>query len=134
VQAKLFMDKHFAEPLDLNNIADEACFSKFHFIRLFKEIYGKTPHQYLTAVRIENAKAYLRKGLSVKDTCSLVGFDSVTTFVGLFRKISSSKPTVYQQEYLKRTEKIKRVPLNFIPNCFAENYGWTENRNFGELR
>jgi len=41
VQAKLYMDKNYAENIDLNNIADEAFFSKFHFIRLFKKSYGK---------------------------------------------------------------------------------------------
>ena len=56
VQAKLFIDEHYAERLDLDNISDEACFSKFHFIRLFRNIYGKTPHQYLTTVRIEKPK------------------------------------------------------------------------------
>lgn len=48
VQAKLYIDNHYANNIDLNDISDEAYFSKFHFIRLFKSIYGKTPHQYLT--------------------------------------------------------------------------------------
>lgn len=49
VQAKLFIDFNYAESIDISNIADEACFSKFHFIRLFKKIYGRTPHQYESA-------------------------------------------------------------------------------------
>ena len=66
VQAKLFIDGHFGDDIDLDNIADEAYFSKFHFIRLFKTIYNRTPHQYLTIVRIENAKQFLT---SVKNAC-----------------------------------------------------------------
>ena len=65
VRAKLFIDENFAAAIDLNKIADEACFSKFHFVRLFKEIYGRTPYQYLTDVRIEKAKAYLEEGQTV---------------------------------------------------------------------
>jgi AraC-like DNA-binding protein len=61
VQAKLFIDARFSDNIDLHNIADEACFSKFHFIRLFKTVYGKTPHQYLKQVRIENAKMFFAK-------------------------------------------------------------------------
>ncbi|PZR36256.1 MAG: AraC family transcriptional regulator, partial [Azospira oryzae] len=61
VQAKLFIDQHYAEHIDLNNIADQASFSKFHFIRLFKTIYGKTPHHYLTQVRIDQAQLLLMK-------------------------------------------------------------------------
>src|SRR6187399_1471450 len=36
VRAKLFIDANFASDIDLDKIADEACFSKFHFVRLFK--------------------------------------------------------------------------------------------------
>jgi AraC-like DNA-binding protein len=47
VQAKLFIDKYFAGAINLNDITSEAFFSKYHFIRAFKNIYGLTPHQYL---------------------------------------------------------------------------------------
>ena len=80
VQAKLFIDDHFSECIELDNIADSACFSKFHFIWLFKKIYGNTPYQFLVKVRIENAKNLLEKNNSVTHTCFIVGFDSVNSF------------------------------------------------------
>ena len=55
VQAKLYIDKNYSENIDLENIAGEANFSKFHFIRQFKKIYGKTPYKYLMHTRIEKA-------------------------------------------------------------------------------
>lgn len=125
VQAKLFIDNHFSEDIDLNNIADEACFSKFHFIRLFKSIYGKTPHQYLKKVRIEKAILLLENGISITDTCFQVGFDSITSFAGLFKLYTKLSPSAYQKEYIKRQKQIKQSPLQFIPNCFAEAKGWT---------
>jgi AraC-like DNA-binding protein len=136
VQAKLFIDVHFGENMDLDNISDEAHFSKFHFIRLFKNIYGKTPYQYLTSVRIENAKRLLEKEISVTETCFAVGFDSVTSFTGLFKRHTKLSPSVYQQRFLQRQEEIKKAPLQFIPNCFAEQKGWvkTEKSNFEEAR
>ena len=121
VQAKLFIDTHFSNDIDLDNIADEACFSKFHFIRLFKTIYGKTPHQYLIKVRIENAKTLLQKEISVAETCFSVGFDSVSSFTGLFKRLTKFSPSLYQQQFEKRQEQIKMFPLQFIPNCFAES-------------
>jgi AraC-like DNA-binding protein len=130
VQAKLFIDDHFGDNIDLNNIADEACFSKFHFIRLFKIIYGERPHQYLTKVRIENAKKLLQKGISVTKACFTVGFDSVSSFTGLFRKYTNFSPSVYQRQYMERQAQIKADPLQFIPNCFAEQKGWTKKSNF----
>ena len=132
VQAKLFIDSHFSEHIELDNIADEAYFSKYHFIRLFKSIYGKTPHNYLTYVRIEKAKECLEKGISVTDTCFDVGFDSVSSFTGLFKKYTKISPSLFQRRYLKRQAEIKNAPLQFVPNCFAEQKGWLKNSNFQE--
>jgi len=133
VQAKLFMDAHFGEAIDLDNIADEAYFSKFHFVRLFKSIYGKTPHQYLIHVRIDKAKECLQKGLPVTETVFRIGFDSVSSFTGLFRKYTGTTPSAWQQQYRERQALLQREPLRFIPNCFAEQKGWTENSNFQEV-
>jgi len=133
VKAKLFIDSNYHHHIDLNNIADEAYFSKFHFIRLFKSIYGRTPHQYLISVRIEKAKQYLRNDFTVTDTCFTVGFGSLTSFTGLFKKHVGQTPSAYQQWHRLRQEKIKTQPLGFIPHCFAAQKGWTENSNFQEV-
>jgi AraC-like DNA-binding protein len=119
VQAKLFIDHNFAQAIDLNNISGEASFSKFHFIRLFKSIYGKTPHQYLTQVRIENAKQLLQKEISVTETCFAVGFDSLSSFTALFRRYAKLSPSIYQQQFMQKQVLIKSKPLQFIPACFA---------------
>jgi AraC-like DNA-binding protein len=133
VKAKLFIDNNYAEQIDLDNISGEACFSKYHFIRLFKSIYGKTPHQYLIQVRIEKARELLNQIFSVSDICYKVGFDSVSSFTGLFKRTYSITPSAYQQLCRLRREKIKARPLHFIPNCFAEQNGWIKNSNFQEV-
>ncbi|MEP6674063.1 MAG: AraC family transcriptional regulator [Ferruginibacter sp.] len=133
VQSKLFIDTHFSENIDLSNIADEAYFSKFHFIRLFKTIYGRTPHQYLTKVRIEKAELLLQKGISVTETCCSVGFESASSFTALFRQYKKISPFLYQQQFKERQKQIETVPLQFIPNCFAENKGWLQNSNSQEV-
>jgi AraC-like DNA-binding protein len=124
VQSKLFIDLHFAEGIDLGNIADEAFFSRFHFIRLFSKIYGKTPHQYLTGVRIREAKLLLKKGNPVSDTCFSVGFESLSSFTALFKKHTGLTPSAFREQQLAREERTVHVPLQFIPNCFAEAKGW----------
>ena len=125
VQAKLFIDSCYADKIDLDNISDEAYFSKFHFIRLFKKVYSKTPHQYLIAVRIEKAMELLKADIPVSDVCYAVGFESLSSFSGLFKRIASITPS----DYLVRQQKIKAQiitsPLTFIPGCFAEKNGWT---------
>jgi AraC-like DNA-binding protein len=132
VQAKLFIDTYYGQKIDLDNIADEAYFSKYHFIRLFKNIYGYTPHQYLIRVRMENAQELLRTGKNVTEVCYEVGFDSPSSFTGLFRRVVKLSPSEFQREYFRRQEQIKESPLQFIPNCFAENKGWIKNSNFQE--
>jgi AraC-like DNA-binding protein len=120
VQAKLFIDNHYAEKIDLNNIADEAYFSKFHFIRLFKKIYGKSPHQYLTWVRVEKTKDLLKTNISITDACFSVGFDSISSFTGLFKRYTRQTPSQYRQHERQRKEEMIASPLKFVPNCFVE--------------
>ena len=133
VQAKLFIDEHFGNDIDLDNIADEAYFSKFHFIRLFKTIYNRTPHQYLTIVRIEKAKIFLKTAVPISEVCFAVGFDSISSFTGLFKRTVGITPSAYQKEQANLKADIAKTPLKYIPNCFAENKGWTKNSNFQEV-
>jgi len=116
----------------LNNIADEACFSKFHFIRLFSDIYKKTPHQYLSSVRIQNATQLLATGVNVGEVCYAVGFDSISSFTGLFKRVTGQTPAAYRHQQLQKKHDIAKTPLKFIPNCFAEQNGWKQNSNFEE--
>ena len=125
VRAKLFIDLNYSRPLDLANIADEACFSKFHFTRLFRSVYGKTPHQYLTEVRIGHAKQLLADDLTVAAVCYAVGFDSVSSFTGLFRRRTGKTPAAFQRDVRKRLEESIRRPVKFVPNCFVEIQGWS---------
>ena len=124
VHAKLFIDKFYSEKIDLDNISDEACFSKFHFIRLFKSIYRKTPHQYLITVRIDKAQHFFQKNKSVTEVCTLVGFDSLSTFSGLFTKLTGKTPSQYLSFHKQRKKQIQRTPLAFVPGCYAFMHGW----------
>lgn len=124
VYAKLFIDNHFAEKIDLSNIADEAFFSKYHFIRLFSSIYKKTPHQYLSFTRIEKAKQLLAKGMPAAQVCYSVGFESVSSFTGLFKRATGQTPSDYRLKQQQKTMAMAKTPLNFVPNCFAEKNGW----------
>lgn len=125
VKAKLFIDDHFADKINLDNIATESFFSKFHFIRLFRTIYGLTPHQYLISVRIEKAKLLLQTGGTVSEVCNAVGFDSPSSFNKLFKQEVAITPSRYREEQVERINTISESPLNFVPHCFAKQCGWT---------
>ena len=91
--AKQFIDRNYSKTIDLDAICKEACVSKYHFIRLFKKYYGRTPHQYLTEVRVNKAKELIRAGMTVRGACFSVGYDSVTSFSALFKRITGSAPS-----------------------------------------
>jgi AraC-like DNA-binding protein len=130
VQAKLFIDRNYSNKIELASIADEAYFSKFHFIRLFKLIYGKTPHQYLKHVRVEKAKNLLKQNISVTDVCFAVGFDSISSFSSLFTKTVGQTPSHFVKHHQQIKIKSTKTPHAFVPGCYAYQHGWFENSNF----
>ena len=98
IQAKHFIDNSLPDNANLDIIAGSACLSKFHFIRLFKRCYGRTPHQYVTETKIQQAKQLLQAGETVAGTCLSLGFSSVTSFTGLFKKSAGLTPAQYRQK------------------------------------
>lgn len=127
VEAKTFIDRNYTKRIDVREVANEACFSKFHFLRLFKAAYGKTPHQYLTSLRIEEAKRLLsQEGVIISAVCFDLNFESVTSFSKLFKKHTGISPTVYVKQQQRQKALIKSEPMTFVPACFAESFGWTK--------
>jgi AraC-like DNA-binding protein len=118
MQAKKFIDNNFANNITLKDIAGEAYCSKFHFLRLFKSLYGRTPHQYLTEIRIENAKQLLQARLPVADVCFSVGFNSVSSFKALFKRNTGLTPAAYQKQ-LKDKQQVSATPFGFLPFFFS---------------
>jgi len=97
-RAKQFIDQSYDLPLDLQQISSHACFSRYHFLRLFRQAFNKTPHQYLVERRIEKAKELLSSDeLRVTDVCFEVGFQSLGSFSTLFRKRFGVSPTEYRR-------------------------------------
>jgi len=130
MQAKLFIDTHYAENIDVFSIAGEACFSRFHFIRKFKETYHQTPHQYLIFVRIAHAMRLLNAGLTVADVCTAVGFEELSSFSRLFKRRVGVNPSAYLQQQQALKKQVAESPLSLVPHCFAYQYGWVAKEQF----
>ena len=100
-RARDLIDRDYAQPLDLDAMAREAGYSRFHFARAFAAAYGETPRAYLTRRRIERAKTLLRAAnLSVTEVCFLVGFDSLGSFSSRFSSLVGQSPTAYRDAAL----------------------------------
>ena len=126
VEAKLFIDNHCLESIDMTTIANKAYFSKFHFLRLFKQVYGITPHRYLTMLRIEKAKELLQNNISITDTCYRIGFASTSSFTKLFKRYMKISPLKYSVRAKRLKESIAKSPLDHVPSSYVEYLGWNK--------
>jgi AraC-like DNA-binding protein len=123
-RARDLIDREYAERLDLDAMAREAGYSRFHFARAFAAAYGETPRAYLTLRRIERAKTLLRAAnLSVTEICFLVGFSSLGSFSARFRKLVGRSPSEYREDAVARSG----VPP--IPGCVV--LMWTRPHTAG---
>jgi AraC-like DNA-binding protein len=95
-RARDLMDRDYAQPLDVPAMARAALMSPAHFSRRFRATYGETPYSYLMTRRIERAKALLRQGGSVTDTCFAVGCTSLGSFSSRFTEIVGETPSQYR--------------------------------------
>lgn len=98
-----YINTHYATDLNLKELSETQCISKFHLLRLFKKYYGQTPRQYLIDQRIKASKKHLVKGMLVTQTCFAVGFESPGSFSALFKSKVGKSPSLFQKEQLSRS-------------------------------
>ena len=131
-RARLFIEEHLDQPLQLDDIAQRAHLSRFHLIRRFQRAYYETPHQYLIRKRVEKAKELLANSmLSITEICFAVGFESLGSFSTLFHKIVGWSPSIYRSRVLAQRQN----PYKFIPACMRLMHGLpvdAQVRNFQE--
>jgi AraC-like DNA-binding protein len=96
-RARDLIDREYARPLEVAQLAREALMSSAHFSRRFRATYGETPYAYLMTRRIERAKALLRLGdLSVTEVCMMVGCASLGSFSARFTQVVGETPRAYR--------------------------------------
>lgn len=92
-----YMYSTFHCEVSLDVLAQTSMLSRFHFLRAFKEAFGETPHQFITGIRIDRAKALLATtGLGIAEVGRRVGFDTASTFSRLFRNRTGLYPTEFR--------------------------------------
>jgi AraC family transcriptional regulator len=102
-RARDYMHANLSAAMDLPDIARVAYLSPYHFLRMFKQAFGQTPHAYLTFKRIERARFLLeRTSVPITDICFDVGFESLGSFSSKFRQIVGLSPRQYRQQYARR--------------------------------
>lgn len=117
LRARDEMDRRFADPLDIPTLAAVAHLSPSQFGRVFKDVFGETPHRYLQRRRVERAMTLLRQtDRPVTDITWDVGFASLGTFSRTFSNVVGRSPSEFRAEH---------APVA-VPSCFIA--AWTRPR------
>lgn len=118
-RARDHADRHYDEPLDLEQLAAVAGISKYHFQRLFTATYGMSPAEHLSRRRVERAQDLLRAtNLTVTEVCMTVGFTSLGSFSTRFRELVGMSPSAFRRRYADGAPR--------IPGCYLFMAGLAE--------
>lgn len=103
-RARQFIEEHQGEDIGLDDVARAVHASTFHFCKMFKKATGMTFTRYLSLVRVAKAKKLLgNPQLRVSEIAYEVGFNSLTHFNRMFRKLSGESPTACRDRVLGLT-------------------------------
>ena len=96
-----FVKDNLSNDISIDQLAQEAGFSKCHFCRKFKKAIGIPPMQFLSLMRIKRSKEFLRKNLPISTIAMKVGFNDLSTFNKHFKRITGQSPTEYRNSLHK---------------------------------
>ncbi|NHN34481.1 AraC family transcriptional regulator [Paenibacillus agricola] len=95
-----FIKGKFQEDLSLEDVAEHVHLNPHYFSKVFKQQTGETFIDYVTRLRIERAKEFIRDGqFSLKEVCYLVGYKDPNYFSRVFKKVTGLTPTDYRINY-----------------------------------
>jgi AraC family transcriptional regulator len=98
ILAKDMIHSHYHREPDLDELCRETAMSKFHFLRMFKAVYGLTPYQYLTRVRMEKACGLLKHTtLPISAISAELGFEYPNSFIKAFQKAYGVSPLQWRK-------------------------------------
>lgn len=103
-KAKQLIDNFFAAKHELDEEIRRLGVTQHRMIRIFKEQYGVTPSEYMNELRIHEAKSRLAAtGESIIDIAYSVGFNSLSAFYRLFRRMTGVSPANYRKTIGRKT-------------------------------
>lgn len=91
--AREYLHSNGDRRISLEEVARQACISRYHLHRAFTRVFRQTPHAYVTALRLARAHLLLEGGRAVTDVAMDVGFTSLSAFTRLFRSRYGCPPS-----------------------------------------
>jgi len=96
--ARDWMEASYKENITLEDIACIASMNSQHFLRMFKQVYNITPHQYIIDLKLKKAKQLLENNnMTINDVCQTIGFESGFSFSVLFKKRFGMPPSQFRK-------------------------------------
>ena len=97
-----FIDENYQRKIELKEVAALSNLSKEAFCRYFKGATGSPFTSFLNQYRISQAKRFLLKGKNISETCYDCGYESLSYFNRIFKKVANENPSDFKKRYLKR--------------------------------
>ena len=94
-----FIDQHYHQKIELGEVAILGNMTKEAFCRYFKKTTGKTFVEFLNQYRINQSKRLLMNGKSVSEACYSSGFESLSYFNRIFKRITKENPSTFRKKY-----------------------------------
>jgi len=96
-----YISEHLSEEIQLETLAAVACFSMFHFHRIFTAFTGETPREYIERIKLEKAanRLCLMPNKSVSEIAFECGFSSASSFSRSFRKYHQISPSMFLKQH-----------------------------------
>lgn len=118
-RARDLLASELAVTITLERAAREACLSPFHFQRTFARVFGETPLEFVTRLRLERAKYLLAAGdLPVTSVCLEVGYSSLGTFSSRFAARTGQSPSAYRRSARMLVAPAGGWRILRVPACF----------------
>lgn len=97
-RARQFIEEHHADLLSLAQVSKAVNISTFYFCKLFKKVMGMKFTEFVSRTRVEKAKTQLlNRNLRISEVAFVVGFQSLTHFNRVFRRLTGESPTEYRR-------------------------------------
>ena len=106
-----YIDMHFKEPLNLDQLAGEAFVNKYYLAHAFKREYGISPINYMLSRRIAESKYLLSEtDMPLSQISQALGFSSPSYFSQAFRRSEGLSPTEYRQQLRQKLQQSTPKP------------------------
>lgn len=96
-----YIQEHCCESFSVDDVIRQTFFSKYYFLRIFKEYTGQSLYDYVIHLRVNRAKDLLKQtNYTIKEIASMTGFSDATNFIRNFKKLVKTTPLQYRKYFI----------------------------------